>query len=76
MPLTCARRLRRILVAETLVSEGKPATSDVRGNLGPATVVTSRKVGDWLKDRWQAQPKLNPRPSCGPVRSPRTDTEP
>jgi len=33
------------------VTEGMPATSDVRGNLGPASVVTSEVVADWLKDR-------------------------
>ena len=36
---------------ETLVSAGKPARSDVRGNLGPASVITSEVVKDWLKDR-------------------------
>lgn len=31
------------------------ATSDVRGNLGPASVVIQPKPGDdWLHDRWQA----------------------
>jgi hypothetical protein len=31
------------------------ATSDVRGNLGPASVVVQPKPGDdWLHDRWQA----------------------
>lgn len=31
------------------------ATSDVRGNLGPASVVIQPKPGDdWLRDRWQA----------------------
>ena len=39
--------------SEELLSEGKPVTSDVRGNLGEASVVTSPKVDDWLKDRWQ-----------------------
>lgn len=30
-------------------------TADVRGNLGPATVLNQREPGqDWLKDRWQA----------------------
>jgi hypothetical protein len=36
-----------------LVSENKPATSDVRGNLGPASCVTNETVVDWLTDRWQ-----------------------
>lgn len=39
----------------TLVSLNKPVTSDVRGNLGPATVVTNEKVEDWLQDRWQGK---------------------
>lgn len=37
----------------TLVSLGKPVTSSVRGNLGPASVVTNESIEDWLKDRWQ-----------------------
>jgi len=31
------------------------ATADVRGNLGPASVVVQRNPGtDWIHDRWQA----------------------
>ena len=37
-----------------LISGGKPAISDVRGNLADPSVVTNGKQGDWLKDRWQA----------------------
>jgi len=33
-----------------------PFCADVRGNLGEAGVVTSEKVDDWLKDRWQVPP--------------------
>jgi hypothetical protein len=36
-----------------LVSESKPATSDVRGNLGPASCITNETMADWLTDRWQ-----------------------
>jgi hypothetical protein len=36
-----------------LVSENKPATSDVRGNLGPASCITNETMADWLADRWQ-----------------------
>ena len=37
-----------------LISGGKPAISDVRGNLADPSVVTNGRQGDWLKDRWQA----------------------
>lgn len=36
-----------------LLSVGKPASADVRGNLGPPQVVTDERVDDWLSDRWQ-----------------------
>jgi histidyl-tRNA synthetase len=36
-----------------LVSENKPATSDVRGNLGPASCITNETMVNWLTDRWQ-----------------------
>ena len=36
-----------------LLSLSKPVVADVRGNLGPPTVVTNENVSDWLKDRWQ-----------------------
>jgi hypothetical protein len=39
----------------SLVSLGRKVTSDVRGNLGPADVVVTEAVGDWLKDRWQGR---------------------
>jgi len=48
-----------------LLSLGRPATADVRGNLGPASVVTSPDVGDWLKDRWQAAVDMTGRPIRG-----------
>jgi hypothetical protein len=50
----------------TLISEGRPAISDVRGNLGPASVVTSEVVKDWLKDRWQAAKNMQGVPIPGP----------
>eukprot|EP00937_MAST-01D_sp_MAST-1D-sp2_P001258 g1258.t1 len=38
-----------------LVSLGATAKADVRGNLGPASVVVQSPPGtDWIKDRWQA----------------------
>ena len=36
-----------------LISENKPVTSDVRGNLGEASCITSEVIIDWLTDRWQ-----------------------
>ena len=44
-------------IAERIVSRlaGVTALSDVRGNLGPASVVLQSPPGaDWLRDRWQA----------------------
>jgi len=36
------------------------ATADVRGNLGPATVVVQAKPGtDWIHDRWQAASNMH-----------------
>lgn len=36
------------------------ATSDVRGNLGPVSVVTQQDPGiDWIKDRWQAASNMH-----------------
>lgn len=49
-----------------LLSQGKPATSDVRGNLGPASVVTSSVNSDWLRHRWQAASDMNGTPIPGP----------
>eukprot|EP00961_Rhodomonas_salina_P057788 776565-Rhodomonas_salina.1 len=50
---------------DVLLSEGKPATSDVRGNLGAAQTVTSSKMDDWLKDRWQAASDMSGTPIEG-----------
>lgn len=36
-----------------LLSINKSVESNVRGNLGPPSVITQELVGDWLKDRWQ-----------------------
>lgn len=36
------------------------ATADVRGNLGPASVVIQKEPGaDWIKDRWQAASNMH-----------------
>mmetsp|Transcript_22814 Transcript_22814/g.56340 ORF Transcript_22814/g.56340 Transcript_22814/m.56340 type:complete len:268 (-) Transcript_22814:322-1125(-) len=47
---------------EELVSLSAKATSDVRGNLGVAQVVTDPSVADWLKDRWQSASDMNGTP--------------
>lgn len=49
-----------------LLSLHRPATADVRGNLGPASVVTSEVVEDWLADRWQAAGDMSGTPLPGP----------
>jgi len=48
-----------------LLSTNCPATSDVRGNLGPASVITNESVKDWLKDRWQAAKDMSGTPILG-----------
>ena len=53
------------LSAPILLSSGKPATASVRGNLGPATVVTSESTADWLTDRWQAAADMSGTPIPG-----------
>ncbi|CAE7358063.1 unnamed protein product [Symbiodinium sp. CCMP2592] len=48
------------------LSEGKAASSDVLGNLAPASVVTRKAPGkDWLKDRWQAAKNMQGSPIPG-----------
>lgn len=49
-----------------LLSAGKPVTSDVRGNLGPPSVVTSETMEDWRTDRWQAAADMSGSPIPGP----------
>jgi len=48
-----------------VLSTGRPATSDVRGNLGEANVITSEKMDDWLADRWQAASNMGGKPIPG-----------
>jgi hypothetical protein len=43
---------KRIILLST--PEFCRATTDVRGNLGPASVLLSSNNNDWIKDRWQA----------------------
>lgn len=54
-----------IMKSEQLLSREKQAISDVRGNLGPASVVTHESVEDWLKDRWQAALNMRGEPIPG-----------
>ena len=51
--------------ARNLLS-GKSVTSDVKGNLGPPSVVTNENIADWLKDRWQAASDMGGTPIPGP----------
>jgi peptidyl-prolyl cis-trans isomerase A (cyclophilin A) len=48
-----------------LLSSGCKATADARGNLSPASVVTSGKTDDWLKDRHQFASDMNGTPIPG-----------
>ena len=41
-------------------------TADVKGNLGPPSVIVDEKMDDWLKDRWQAAKDMAGRPIPGP----------
>lgn len=61
-----AARARAAVATAILLSAGRPATSDVRGNLGPASVITSEKTADWLRDRWQAASDMGGTPIPGP----------
>ena len=51
----------------TVLSTGRPAASDVRGNLGPASVITAAKSAteNWLTDRWQAASDMGGTPIPG-----------
>merc|ERR1712137_181228 len=51
---------------EVELSLGQLVQSDVRGNLGPAEVVTrGAPARDWLKDRWQAAKDMSGAPLPG-----------
>lgn len=58
--------LKSTLIKPVLVSENCPASSDIIGNLGPASVITSEVTKDWLKDRWQAAANMRGEPVPGP----------
>eukprot|EP01013_Petalomonas_cantuscygni_P022763 TRINITY_DN44080_c0_g1_i1.p1 TRINITY_DN44080_c0_g1~~TRINITY_DN44080_c0_g1_i1.p1 ORF type:complete len:285 (-),score=16.56 TRINITY_DN44080_c0_g1_i1:165-1019(-) len=55
-----------IRTSASLLSIGCPASSDVRGNLGAASVVTDPSTKDWLRDRWQAASNMHGKPIPGP----------
>jgi hypothetical protein len=57
--------LKSTLIKPVLVSENCPASSDVIGNLGPSSVITSEVTRDWLKDRWQAAANMRGEPIPG-----------
>ena len=57
------KKLRKEI--ELLSSHATEVISDVRGNLGPATVVISESTADWLKDRWQAARNMRGEPIPG-----------
>ncbi len=49
-----------------LLSVGRPASADVRGNLADASVLTRAAApGDWLTDRWQAAADMSGTPLPG-----------
>mmetsp|Transcript_24908 Transcript_24908/g.39081 ORF Transcript_24908/g.39081 Transcript_24908/m.39081 type:complete len:300 (-) Transcript_24908:546-1445(-) len=50
-----------------LVSLGRPATSNFKGNLAEPSVITNEKIDDWLKDRWQAAVDMSGTPYQGAV---------
>jgi len=51
--------------APVLLSRDHHVVSSVRGNLGPAAVVTSERMDDWLADRWQAARNMGGDPIPG-----------
>ena len=50
---------------EALLSEHKVVTTDVKGNLGPGSVIVDSKNKDWLRDRWQAAADMQGTPIPG-----------
>ena len=48
-----------------LLSADRPAKASVRGNLAPASSVTTASTKDWLRDRWQAAADMNGTPVPG-----------
>lgn len=60
-----ANKVASATLPSVLISSGCKATADTRGNLGPASVVTSSKNDDWLKDRHQFASDMNGTPIPG-----------
>jgi len=54
-----------LIMVERLLSANRPVESDVRGNLGPPSVVTEENVSDWLTDRWQSARNMRGEPILG-----------
>jgi len=54
-----------LVMVEKLLSAHRPVESDVRGNLGPPSVVTEESVSDWLTDRWQSARNMRGEPILG-----------
>ena len=48
-----------------LLSANKPVKADVRGNLGPPSVITQESTANWLTDRWQAAKDMSGDPIPG-----------
>ena len=53
------------MIEHLLSAEATHVSSDVRGNLGPASVVINENMSDWLKDRWQAASNMKGTPIFG-----------
>jgi len=53
------------IFSEEILSVHAPVTSDVMGNLGAPSVVTSEAVEDWLRDRWQSARNMQGEPIPG-----------
>lgn len=66
VPLTTKKPTSPQGLPTVLLSAGCPAAADVRGNLGPASVITSSVNEDWLRHRWQAAADMGGTPIKGP----------
>lgn len=53
------------IIEKLLSADAVSVSADVRGNLGPPSVVINESVSDWLRDRWQAASSMQGRPILG-----------